>query len=244
MRRVVAPGHDFAGVSYHPPMTSRRAGVLCVVGMTLYGLYYWATLPIEPSLLDHPVLLELLRGSISGMITAGAFARIGHAALAVVLLAPLPILMLNNPLAWWAGRIWGQDVVRMLVHQQPRAQRKAERAIRWAERYGSWAVVFAYFLPAPSVLLYAAAGWSGMSLRRFLALDLLGTFMWIFLNVGLGYWIGKSAVSVARSISHYGLWLSLFLLVAMFLVSIRRSSRLVVEMQPPVADAGTVESDA
>lgn len=222
-------------VSYHPPMTSRRVGVLCLVGMMLYGLYYWATLPIEPSLLNHPVLLELLRGSISGMITAGAFARVGHAALAVVLLAPLPILTLNNPLAWLAGRIWGQDLVHMLIRQQPRAQRKAERAIRWAERYGSWAVVFAYFLPAPSVFLYAAAGWSGMSLRRFLVLDLLGTFMWIFVNVGLGYWIGKSAVSIAKSISHYGLLLSLFLLVVMFLITIRRSSRVMMEMQPPGA---------
>lgn len=225
-------------------MTSRRAGVFCLAAMALYGLYYWATLPLEPSLLDHPVLLELLRGSISGMITAGAFARIGHAALPVVLLAPLPILMLNNPLVWWAGRIWGQDVVQMLVRQQPRAQRRAERAIRWAERYGSWAVVFAYFLPAPSALLYAAAGWSGMSFRRFLVLDLLGTFMWISVNVGLGYWVGKSAVSIAKSISHYGLLLSLLLLAVMLVISIRRSSNLMMGMQPPGTDAGTAESDA
>lgn len=73
---------------------------------------------------------------------------------------------------------------------------------------------------------------------------MLGMFMWIFVNVGLGYWVGKSAVSSAKSISHYGLWLSLFLLVIMFLIAIRRSSRIMMEMQPQGAEVGAMKGDA
>lgn len=211
-------------------MTSQRAGVLCLAGLAIAGLYSLITLPLAPSLLGtHPVLLELLRGSTPAMITAGAFARIGRASLALVLLAPLLTLMKSDPLLWWAGRLWGPSVAQMLSRGGPRAQRRAARAIRWAERYGAWAIVFAYFLPVPSALIYAAAGWTGMSLRRMLALDVLGTSLWIATNVGIGYWIGQSAVDVAKEISHYGLILTLALVGVVFIVALRREWRVAFE---------------
>src|SRR5205807_1938538 len=132
-----------------------------------------------------------------------AFARVGQASLALALLAPLPTLLMTDPFLWWAGRLWGPDVSKYLGGRGPRGARRTERAVRWLERYGSWAVVFAYFLPIPSALIYAAAGWTGMRLRRFILLDLIGTLLWIALIVGLGYAIGRSAVQVAHDITHY-----------------------------------------
>jgi membrane protein DedA with SNARE-associated domain len=193
-------------------------------------LYSLVTLPLAPSLLGtHPILLEALRGSTPAMITGGAFARVGHASLVLVLLAPLLTLLKSDPLLWWAGRLWGPNVAQMLSRGGPRTQKRAERAIPWAERYGSWAIVFAYFLPVPSALIYAAAGWTGMSLRRMLALDVLGTLLWIATNVGVGYWIGQSAVNVAKTISHYGLILTLGLVAVVFVVSLRREWRFAPE---------------
>ena len=92
-------------------------------------------------------------------------------------------------------------------------------------RYDSWAIVFAYFLPVPSALIYAAAGWTGMSLRRFLLLDVIGTALWIITNVGLGYFIGQSAVNVAKGISRYGLILTLLLIAVVMIVAARREWR-------------------
>jgi len=207
-------------------VTSQRAGVLCVAGLALSGIYSLATLPLAPSLLgSHPVWLEALRGSISSMITAGAFARVGRTSLTLAVLAPVVTLLKSDPLLWWAGRIWGPNVAQMLTRGGPRAQRRAERAIRWAERYDSWAIVFAYFLPVPSALIYAAAGWTGMSLRRFLLLDVIGTALWIITNVGLGYFIGQSAVNVAKGISRYGLILTLLLIAVVMIVAARREWR-------------------
>ena len=208
-------------------MTRRRAETLCIAGLAAFGAYSLATWPVAPHLLgSHPVLLELLRGSTPAMVTAGAFARIGDASLLLALLAPLPTLMMADPLMWWAGRIWGPEAADMITrHQGARGRRWTERGIRWAEHYGGWLIIFSYFLPVPSALIFAGAGWSGMRLRTFLLLDLIGTSLWILANVFLGYAIGQSAVDVAKAIARYSLWVSIGLLVVIVAVSMRRARR-------------------
>jgi membrane protein DedA with SNARE-associated domain len=202
----------------------RRRRVICAAVLAFLGLYSLLLLPAVPSLLgSDPVLLEALRGSVAAMVAGGAFARIGQASLALALLAPLPTLMMADPFTWWAGRLWGPDVAKYLGGRGPRGKRRMDRAVRLLERYGSWAVLLAYLLPVPSALIYAAAGWTGMRLRRFLLLDFVGTALWIVLIVGLGYAIGRSAVHVAHEITHYSLLLTLALVVVVVVVTTLRA---------------------
>lgn len=202
----------------------RRRRAICATVLIAAGLYSLLLIPAVPSLLgSDPVLLEGLRGSVAAMVAGGAFARIGQASLVLALLAPLPTLMMADPFMWWAGRLWGPDATKYLGGRGPRAQRRMERAVRYAERYGSWAVLFAYILPVPSAVIYAAAGWTGMRLRRFLLLDLVGTLLWVGLIVGLGYAIGRSAVGVAHQITHYGLLLTVGLVVVVVVVAVLRA---------------------
>jgi membrane protein DedA with SNARE-associated domain len=197
----------------------RRRRAICATALALQGLYSLLLVPVVPSLLGRdPVLLEALRGSIAAMVAGGAFARVGEASLTLALLAPLPTLLMSDPFLWWAGRLWGPDVANYLGGRGPRGRRRTERALRLLERYGSWAVVLAYLLPVPSALIYAAAGWTGMRLRRFLLLDLAGTSMWVALIVGLGYAIGRSAVDIAHAITRYSLLVTLALVLVAFLV--------------------------
>ncbi len=191
-------------------MWGSRARVICAAALAMQGLYSLLLVPAVPSLIgSNPVLLELLRGSTAAMIAGGAFARVGHASLALALLAPLPTMFMSDPFLWWAGRLWGPDVAKYLGGRGPRGKARTERAVRALERWDSWAVVAAYFLPIPSGLIYAAAGWTGMRLRRFLLLDLIGTLLWVGLVVGLGYAIGSSAVHIAKTITHYTLYATL-----------------------------------
>ena len=153
--------------------TPRRVDILCWGGITLSGIYALALLPLVPSLLGtNPVLLEFLRGSTTSMVTAGAFARVGEASLALAILAPFPIMLLWDPLFWWAGRLWGRPVIDLFAGERPRARRWVNKIERNADKIGPPAVVFAYVIPIPSPLIYAAAGWTGMRLRTFLILDL------------------------------------------------------------------------
>jgi membrane protein DedA with SNARE-associated domain len=205
----------------------RRARTICVTALALQALYSFAFIPVVPSLLGRdPVLLEALRSSTAAMVAGGAFARIGEASLALALLAPLPTLLMADPFLWWAGRLWGPDVATYLGGRGPRGRRRTERAVRWLERYGSWAVVLAYLLPVPSALIYAGAGWTGMRLRRFLLLDLAGTSLWIAIVVGLGYGVGRSGVHVAHAITRYSLLVTLGLvLMALVVVGLRSVAR-------------------
>ena len=205
----------------------RRRRVVCLAVLALQTLYSFALVPAVPSLIGRdPVLLEALRSSAAAMIAAGAFARAGQASLAFALLAPIPTLLMAGPFLWWAGRLWGPVAAKYLAGRGPRAKRRTGRAIHLLERYDSWAVVLAYLLPVPSALIYAAAGWTGMSLRRFLLLDLVGTCLWVALIVGLGYAIGHSAVDVAHAITNYGLLLTLALIpAALILVALRALAR-------------------
>jgi membrane-associated protein len=198
-----------------------------VTGIAVKTVFALAVLPFVPSLLGtHPVLLEALRGSTSAMASGGAFARIGEASLVLAVLAPLPTLLFATPFFWWAGRLWGPKAASTLVGGHPNAEKWAQRSGAHLERFGGLAVALAPYLPIPSALIYAAAGWTGMSLRRFLFFDLLGMLSWIGLIVGLGYAVGHPAVRVAKAISHYGLLVTIALVaiaVAIVMLQARRN---------------------
>ena len=83
--------------------------------------------------------------------------------------------------------------------------------------------MLAYYLPLPTVLIYAASGLSGLRLRTFLALDLLGTLLWVGPAVGLGYAIGKPAVDVVHQIDHYSTVLTI--IVVLVLIGVRARKR-------------------
>lgn len=209
----------------------RRRQMICATALVLQGLYQLALLPTLPSLIaSHPILLELLRGSTAAMVATGAFARVGRDSLALGLLAPLPSLMMSDPFIWWAGRLWGPEVLEYLGGRSQRAQRRTRRALKWIERWCAPAIVVAYVIPIiPSAAIYAAAGWTGMRLRWFLLWDVIGTMIWIGLMVGLGYAIGQPAVDIAHKIAHYGLIATIVLVVVVLGLAMWRAPRDVPE---------------
>lgn len=212
----------------------RRAEIACVTAIGFKAVFALALLPLVPSLLGtDPVLLEALRGSTSAMATGGAFARVGEASLVLAVLAPLPTLLFATPFFWWGGRLWGPKAAAMLGGGHPSAAHWAQRSAAHLERFGGVAVALAPFLPVPSAFIYAAAGWTGMSLRRFMAFDLLGMLSWIGLIVGLGYAVGHPAVQVAKAISHYGLVATIALVAVALAIAALRTRRTAARVTTP-----------
>ena len=199
-----------------------RADILCWAGIALSGIFYLATLPFRAPLLGtHPVFLILLNGSTEGIVSAAAFARVGHGSLIVVLLAALAGLIKFTPLYWWAGRLWGERVIALFSGRRNRGARYMGRVHRWGRKFTWPAVVIAPFLPIPSAIIYIIAGWAGMRLVTFLILDAIGMLLWAGTLAGLGYELGHRAVTVAQTISHYGLWISLALVAVIIFFQIR-----------------------
>src|SRR3954451_13165404 len=203
-----------------------RTDWIILGGIALSALVPLLLLPLVPALVSsHPALLELLRGSTASIINMGARARIGEASLVAAVLLGVPSLMMFDWLYWWAGRRWGDGVFAwMLGGTGPKTAQRLARLHRIEARVGPVAVVLAYLLPIPSALVYAAVGEGGMRLGVFLVLDALGTVLWTGLLAAAGYGIGQHAVDVADAVAHYGLWITLAL-VLVVTVRIRRRGR-------------------
>ena len=199
-----------------------RADILCWAAIVLSGIFYWVTVPLRASLVGtHPVFLELLNGSTEAIVAAAAFARVGHGTLVVVLLAAIPGLMKFDLIYWWAGRLWGERVIAMLSGRRNRGARYMDRVHRWGRKFTWPAVVVAKFVPLPGAIIYVIAGWAGMGLVTFIVLDIIGTLLWAGMLAGLGYELGHHAVVAAQTISHYGLWISIGLVVVIVFFQVR-----------------------
>lgn len=212
---------------------AERADLIIVAGITVSGLYALILLPLVPSLVgSHPLLLELIRGSMTSIVTMGALARTGHAHLVVALLASIPALIAFDWAYWWAGRRWGNGAMRMLGGGHPKGIRRAERVQRLMGRWGAIAVILAYVLPVPTALVDAAAGWARMRLWVFLICDAIGALIWTALLVGLGYGLGQRAVDVVHKVSHYSLYVTLAI-IAFIVIRQGRQTRAQLR-EPPV----------
>jgi membrane-associated protein len=204
---------------------AQRADKIIVGLIALAGALQFALWPLVPSLVSsHPALLELIRGSTASIINMGARARIGETSIVEAILLAVPSLMMFDWVFWWAGRRWGDRVFMWLIGGPgPRTERRLARLHRLEARFGPLALVLVYFLPVPSVLVYAAVGDGGMRLWVFLLLDLVATLLWTSALAVAGWELGQHAVDVADAIAHYSLWVTIALIVAITLWSARSS---------------------
>jgi membrane protein DedA with SNARE-associated domain len=208
---------------------AERADWIIIGGIALRGLYGVATLPLIPLMLaSHPLLLQLITGSTVAQVVVGARVRVGDVEWPVAILAGLPMWLLFDWLYWWAGHRWGDRALTLLLSRggRPGAARRAARLERVLHRFGPAGVLLAWFLPVPNMLIYAAAGLSGMRLRTFLVLDLVGTVVAVATVVTLGYLLGSRAVDLVDRLDRVGLLAALavvLVLVAAHLVRRRRA---------------------
>src|SRR4051794_35861101 len=188
---------------------------LCVA----YSLALWAVVP--PLIESQPVLLEVVSGSTLAEVTVGAHSRLGELPLWIAVVAGVPGSMMFDWVFWWAGRRWGDRALHLFPGREAsprgvaRREARSARLGQMAERFGPAAIVLAYYLPLPTFVIYAAAGLSGMRLRTFLVLDVLGTLFWVGRIVGRGWATGKPAVDVVHRIDHYS---TLLIIVGVLMV--------------------------
>jgi membrane protein DedA with SNARE-associated domain len=200
--------------------------ILCVAGLAVSAIRVYATIPaIGPLLGTNPVLLELIRGSTSSMVTAGAFARVGRASLPLAVLAGIVGLGFFSVFYWWAGRRFGNRILGFYAKNNPRYARWIERSERFLARWGGLTLIVQYFQPIPNALLYIGTGAAGLPLWQFLVFNTIGCGLWVGLAVGLGYAIGNPAVHVAKQISHYSLYVTFGLIALVILYAFFRASR-------------------
>ncbi|HUR73000.1 MAG TPA: DedA family protein, partial [Sporichthya sp.] len=195
---------------------AQSADKVIVAVIMISGIYGLATMPLIPWMIqEHPVWLAAIRGGMTSIVNLGAMARIHEVNILVAVFVGLPASVMFDWAYWWAGARWGERALHMILGESRKTEARLEKVKRWTEKYGAAAVLTAYYLPVPTVLVYAAAGWAGMRLTTFLLLDVVGALLWVGLLAGLGYWAGQSAVDAVDAMSDYTLYITIAILVVM-----------------------------
>ena len=202
-----------------------RSDIACWVGFSLTGVYALVLLPFRPVLISaNPYLLAALGGSRTSAVTIGALAATGVGFWPLGLLLGTIGAVKFDWLFWWAGRLWGRGLIEIVAGRSPRAARNAARAERLAQRFGALAIVITYILPLPAGVIYATVAAAGMRLGTFLAVDIATAAITRGIFIYLGYRIGEPAVRVVEIIGQYSWYLSITLLLGIF-VNLWRQSR-------------------
>jgi membrane-associated protein len=130
----------------------------------------------------------------SVLFTAGLLAAEPGSGLSLPVLAVgvFVAAVAGDAVGYWSGRRLGRP---WLLRRAGRAARHVERAERFYERYGWWAVVIARFIPWVRTFTPIVAGIGRMSYPRFLSANLVGAACWGSGLVVLGY-VGHSVPAV------------------------------------------------
>jgi membrane-associated protein len=196
---------------------ARARDLICAAGLVLSGVWYLAMIPLTPALIaTRPVLLELLSGSTTSIVAAGAFSDVdSKLRMTVVVAAALPGLMKFDLFFWWAGVLWGRRAMLWLGTRGGRWAAVVGVIERRGPRLAGPVVAISAFLPgAPTPVIYAAAGSVGLGAIAFGIFDLVGTTAWAILLAVLGYNLGTDGVTAANLVSRYALISILVLLAA------------------------------
>lgn len=175
----------------------------------------------------------------AGALAAGVFAgqhvdlfgmQISSHAWAFVAMALAGTLgYLVGAIAGWAIGFYGG---RPLLEHHGRwfhlSPQKLDRAERWFDRWGDFAVLIGRVTPVIRSFISIPAGIFRMRFWRYTVLTLIGSAIWAFALAGVGYGVGSSYDRFHRDFRFvdYAILVAVIALAAYLIVRWRRSSRL------------------
>ncbi|MFP5415907.1 MAG: DedA family protein [Actinomycetes bacterium] len=197
-----------------------KADIACMAALSVVAVYALVMLPLRPVMLGlAPHLLGSL-GYRTGLVLVGALAAVGDPWWPLVLVLGSLMAMKFDWVYWWAGRLWGRDIMDVwAANKSPRTQRRWNRVWELTHRYETLAIVATFLpLPLPAGVIYAALGAAGTKLWKFLSVCFASALATTAGYMALGYWIGAPAVEVVDTYGRYLWYVSIAILVGMLAV--------------------------
>lgn len=140
------------------------------------------------------------------LIGAGALARAGDLALPQIVVLSILASILGHSLWFWAGRKRGASVLRLICRISIEPDSCVRRTEDAFARHGGRALVVAPWVPGLAVVAPPLAGLSGMTWKRFLALDALGALIWASIYSGVGFVFGPELTMAFNAAVRLGSW--------------------------------------
>ena len=129
-------------------------------------------------------------------------------------------------LLYWLGAVIGEDRLRRWLDHVPFVDREdLDKADRWFERHGKWAVLFGRMVPVVRSLVSVPAGAERMPVGQFIAFTALGSGIWNSMFVGLGFALGSQWQQIATYSRWFDYVIGAFLafaIVSWFVKGVRR----------------------
>jgi len=140
------------------------------------------------------------------VIAAGALARTGRLALPQIIALSILASVLGHSLWFWAGRKHGGSVLRLICRISIEPDSCVRRTEDTFAKHGGRALVAAPWVPGLAVVAPPLAGLSGMTWKRFLALDALGALIWAAIYASLGFVFGPELTMAFDAALRLGAW--------------------------------------
>ena len=127
-------------------------------------------------------------------------------------------------LSYGLGRTFGYQLIHRYGRYIHVTDARLQKAHRWMEHAGTWALTFGYFLPGIRHLTAYAAGTSQLELRVFALFAYMGALLWSATFVIAGYWMGEEWTRIAANL-HRGAWIvtALFVAGVIIIIGMRRT---------------------
>lgn len=143
------------------------------------------------------------------LLGAGALARSGDMFLPQILAISIIASMMGHSVWFYAGRRRGGSVLRLLCRISIEPDSCVRRTEDLFTRHGGRALVAGPWVPGLAVITPPLAGMSGMSWKRFLALDALGALIWASVFALLGFLFGPQITVAVNAAIRLGIWFAL-----------------------------------
>lgn len=194
-----------------------RVDLACLSLLGVVAVYGLVMLPLRPVMLGLAPHVSGALGYRTGLVLTGALASQGDQWWPLVWVLGAAMSIKFSWIYWWAGRLWGRDIMDVWVAgRSARGRRSYERAWALAHRYETLAIVLTFLpVPLPAGVVYAALGAAGTTLRKFLTVAGLSSLVTAGVYVWLGYRIGEPAVAAVDAYGRYLWYLSIAIIVGM-----------------------------
>lgn len=183
--------------------------VVCGALVAVMAVWELAMVPVKALLIKHLSLSCVITTDQVAEVGLGARAAFNHHRavwLPLIWLCAAISTLKWHVVAFWAGKLWGQDALAHWSGSSPRNQRITRSVVWLARRAPVVAIAVGYVLAPVAMLVYAALGAAGLGWKRMLQYDIIGamvaTFGWIY----LGFYLGTPAVRLLDRYSHVATW--------------------------------------
>ena len=195
-----------------------RADAICFAWIGVVAVYGLVMMPLRPTLLALVPQVFGAMGHYTGLIMTGALAAVGDPWWPLVWLIGTFGMIKFVWVYWWAGKLWGRNLIELWSGKSERARRRNDRAEKFARKYETLALVVALLpIPLPSAVIFVVLGAAGTTLRKFLTVMICTSVVYTAGYLALGYAIGAPAVDLVSQYAKWLMWASVAILAVMLI---------------------------